>query len=861
MAAKCKISPVKPRRTIAELEAELERRTTERDDALARESAIAEVLQVINSSPGDLAPVFDAMLDKAMRLCEAAFGELRTYDGERWHSAAIRGVPDDFAEFRKRNAAPAGPGSLGARVLGGQPIVHVLDLKDEEPYRAGDLNRRGLVALGGARTALVASLRRAEAVLGFIFLYRQEVRPLTDKQIALLQNFAAQAVIAIENARLITELRQRTRDLQESLEYQTATSDVLKVISRSTFDLQPVLKTVAETAARLCEADTAIIMRRDGEVYRAAAQFSISPEFVAFMESHPIAPTRGSIVGRVVLEGQAVQIADIAADPEYTHTETLTRGGAHTLLGVPLLRESVPIGVITLGRRTVRPFTEKQIGLVSTFADQAVIAIENARLLNDLQSRTEFQTAISDVLKVISQSGADLETMLNTLVETATRLCEADKAMIYRLSDGLYRTAASFGFPPEYKAFIERYPITPTRGTLTGRTAIERRAVHIEDAATDPEYTWTESQQRGNLHTLLGVPLFREDVVVGVIALVLFHVAPSTEKQIALVTTFADQAVIAMANARLLDELRERTADLEQSLEYQIATSDVLKVISRSTFELHPVLDTLVNTAGRLCSADFGHLTLRDGEVYRVAASFSFSEEWDAFVRRQTFSPGRGSVVDRSLLEAGAVHIADITVDPEYAVTEAITLGRIRTLLGMPLLREGQPIGVFAFGRRRVEPFTERQIELVTTFADQAVIAMENARLITETREALEQQTGTAEVLQVINSSPGDLTPVFDAMLEKAHRLCGAAHGSLQLYDGENLGAVATHAVSAEFAEVLRRGYRAGDSPASRALIEGGRFIQIADCTEIDHPVFRSAAELSGIRTVLFVPLAEMTHS
>src|SRR6516225_10228866 len=388
--------------TIAELRRELDARTAERDEALAREAAASEVLQVINSSPGDLVPVFDAMLEKAMQLCDAVFGELRTYDGERFHLAAIRGVPAAYADYYKNHdSGHYGAGTGPARILEGEAIVHVPDLLATEPFH-----------LGGARAILLVPLVKDRAVLGFIMIYRQEPRPFSDRQIVLLQNFAAQAVIAMENARLLSELRDRTRDLQESLEYQTATGDVLKVISRSTFDLQPVLKTVAETAARLCEADTAIIMRRDGEVYRAAAQFSISPEFVAFMESHPIAPTRGSIVGRVVLEGQAVQIADIAADPEYTHTETLTRGGAHTLLGVPLLRESVPIGVITLGRRTVRPFTEKQIGLVTTFADQAVIAIENARLLNDLQSRTrdlqeslEFQTATSDVLKVISQSG------------------------------------------------------------------------------------------------------------------------------------------------------------------------------------------------------------------------------------------------------------------------------------------------------------------------------------------------------------------------------------------------------------------------------------------------------------------------
>jgi GAF domain-containing protein len=267
------------------------------------------------------------------------------------------------------------------------------------------------------------------------------------------------------------------------------------------------------------------------------------------------------------------------------------------------------------------------------------------------------------------------------------------------------------------------------------------------------------------------------------------------------------------------------------------------------------VLETLSETAARLCEADTASIMRRDGEVYRAATAFGYSPEYRTLVESRPFTPGRGTLTGRVTLEGCPVHITDITSDPEYTFAEASMVGGGRTHLGVPLLREGEPIGVIILARKRVEPFTERQIELVRTFADQAVIAMENARLLTETREALEQQTATAEVLQVINSSPGDLTPVFEAILKKAHTLCGAAHGSMQLYDGESLHAVAIHAVSDKFADILRHGYRAADSPASRALIEGKPFIQIADCTEIDHPVFRGAVELSGIRTVLFVPL------
>jgi GAF domain-containing protein len=525
----------------------------ETKEALEQQTATSEVLRVISSSPGELQPVFQAMLANAVRICDAKFGVMFRYNNEMFNPAAMFDMPPALVEFfQQRGSFQPNSGTNLERMWRTKDVIRVAD-EMAEPVVSPPAKH------GGARSLIAVPMLKENELIGAIVIYRQEVRPFTDKQVELVQNFAAQAVIAIENTRLLSELR-------ESLQQQTATADVLKVISGSQGDLKPIFDSILINATRICEASFANLVLVEGDELQLGAMYGAPPAFAEAIRLNSAVP-RQTPVGHVVKTKQPVHIADIQTDEAYRNTRLAKLAGARTTLGVPMLKDDQIVGAILIYRQEVRPFTENQIELVKNFAAQAVIAIENTRLLNELRESLQQQTATADVLKVISRSTFDLQTVLNTLVESAARLCDADMASINREKGAAYQQVANYGHSPELQSYMDHHPIPVGHGSVVGRTVMQGKIIHIPDVLADPDYKMVGAASLGGIHTMLGVPLLREGTPIGVIVLQRKAVRPFTEKQIELVETFADQAVIAIENVRLFESVEARTRELAKSLE------------------------------------------------------------------------------------------------------------------------------------------------------------------------------------------------------------------------------------------------------------------------------------------------------
>jgi two-component system, NtrC family, sensor kinase len=730
---------------------ELRQRTYDLTESLEQQTATSEVLKVISSSPGELEPVFATVLEKAVRICDAKFGNIYRWDGEGLHLLASHNTPPALVEARRQTPARPGTNDPIGRMITTKTVIHTSDAMAEQAYTDEHNPGRQLAAavdLGGARTILAIPMLRDNELIGSFTVYRQEVRPFTDKQIELVQNFAAQAVIAIENARLLNELRQRTtdltertEDLTEALEQQTATSEVLRVISSSPGDLQPVFQAMLENATRICHAKLGVMTLYENGAFRHVAVSGASSNYIELRQREPvIRPGPEQPPGRIVAERRVVHISDMAAQPEPARGRLTDLAGARTLVTVPMLKDNELVGAIAIYRTEVRPFTDKQIELVKNFAAQAVIAIENARLLNELRESLQQQTATADVLKVISGSPGALEPVFKALLENGTRLCGASHGSMWLREVDAFRCVAVHGVLSgnwETGALLRAEPDVPI-----SRAAKTKQPFQIADIRASQFYRddnpLAVSAVNVGVQAVLAVPMLKENDFLGAIVIYSKEARPFTDKQIELLENFASQAVIAIENARLLNELRQRTDELGRSVEEQRALGEVSQAVN-STLDLETVLSTIVAKAVQLSGTEAGAIYVFDNaqREFHLRATYGMDQELIEALRQQHIGMDEPNV-KLVLAEGQPIQVADLREDTPSTANEIVLRAGYRARLVAPLIRGEDVVGMLVVRRRTPGAFAQNTVDLIKTFAAQSAVAIENARLFQNVGASLE---------------------------------------------------------------------------------------------------------------------------
>ena len=857
---------------------ELQARNRDLATALDQQTATAEILRTLSRSYTDVRPVFQAIVDSAAHLLGGHSAVLSRIVDDRIDLGAYTHTDEaGDALLESLFPVPLHPSGSDVRpirdhVIGQRIPYNVADIETDP--RVGERGRASARARG-YRSQLVVPMLRDGDPIGALAVTRREPGAFTDEETALLQTFADQAVIAIENVRLVTELQERNRALSEALEQQTATAEMLRVISGSPTDIQPVLTAMAESAARLCDSPDVSIFRVNGNVLDLAVHRGPIPS-IPPGGTDRVSLDRGSVVGRSVLERRTVHVADLMAETlEYPEgADRARRFGARATLSVPLLRDNVAIGAIAVRRTEARLFSERQIALLQTFADQAVIAIENVRLFTELEARNrdltealEQQTATAEILRAISRSATDLQPVFEAIARNAVRVCNATDAVV-ALVDGRESVAKAHYGDQGGPVVGQRRPIIP--GLVLGRALLEARPVQADDVTSGDEFpVGRDLAIRHGHRTVMAVPLLRDGIAIGGILMRRSDVRPFTDKQIELLQTFADQAVIAIENVRLFTELQEKNRSLGEALERQTATSEILRVISQSPTDVHPVFDAILASSTRLCEADYGILFLAEGDGFRAAAFRNVQAEFAAVLASfREFGPKTG--VGRLARDKRPIHIPDLLDDDAYREGDptrlaTVNVGQVRTWLGVPLLKGAALIGAIVIYRKERRAFTNAQIALVETFADQAVIAMENVRLFNELKSRTEELTGSVRQLTALGevgqavSSTLDLETVLTTIASRAAQLTATDTCTVYEYDEgrEEFHLRATHNVDERVLELTRvRPIRKGEGATGR-VAETHAPVEIEDVAQAGayHGPLRQALLEGGVRSVLAVPL------